>query len=139
MNRIYHFHVGWTSYFVVLFLASQMFYFFWTKEIVVAVLITLLEIFFIEMMIHTAYTITQSGTLVISKGKFFPVQEIPVKDIVRIEDASTPFSKKRVRLTYHGKYKDEKVTLAPAKKEDFVASLLKAHPEIVAEQMNLNL
>ena len=138
MNRTYHSHIGWTSYFVVLFLASQMFYFFWNKEIIIAVLITLLEIFFIEMMIHTAYTITQEGVLVICKGKFFPVQEIPVKEIALIEDASTPFSKRRVRLTYHGKYRDEKITLAPAKREDFVASLLKVHPEIVIKQIHLN-
>ena len=134
MNRVFHSHIGWTSYFVVLFLATQMFYFFWNKEIVVAVLITLLEIFFIETMIHTAYAITQDGNLRISKGRFFPVQEIPLESIVTLEDASTPFSKKRIRIVYHGKHRDEKTVITPAKGKELVAFLLKANAGITVKQ-----
>lgn len=135
MNRIFHPKVGWTLYFVLIVLASQMFYFFWIKQIIVAILIALLELFLIEMIIHTQYIVTDDGVLKLNLGRFFPSSSIPVKDIISLEqshswETSAALSYDRIQIKYRGKFQDEKVHVSPVKRREFVELLIKMNNEI---------
>ncbi len=138
MDRIFHPKVGWTFYLVLVVLAISMFHFFWTKEIIPAILIALLELFFIEMIIHTHYIITTDGFLKLNLGRFFPSSSIPVADIVSLEqshswETSAAFSYDRIKIVYHGKYRDEKVSVSPVKKREFVDLLVKMNGHITVD------
>lgn len=136
MNRIFHPKVSWTLYFVLIVLASQLFYFFWIKQIIVVILIALLELFLIEMIIHTQYIVTTNGILKVNPGRFFPSYSIPVKDIISLEQSyswqtSAALSYDRIQIKYRGKYQDERMYVSPVKRREFVDLLLKINPEIV--------
>lgn len=139
MNRIFHSKVGWTFYLVLGILAVNMFYFFWTKEIVPAVLIALLELFFIEMIIHTRYVVTTDGYLKVDLGRFYPSSVIPVKDIVSLHASrsavsSMALSLDKIKIVFRGKHANETVYVSPVKKKEMITLLLKLNDQIIIDE-----
>ena len=85
MNRIFHARVPWYMIFFLIFLTIAAISALWVKLIIPATLCLLLVIVIIERIIHTTYTITTYGKLIIYKGRFARNLCIPLTDIQRIE------------------------------------------------------
>lgn len=139
MDRIFHSKVGWTFYVVLDILAVNMFYFFWIKEILPGILIALLELFFIEMIIHTQYVITTDGKLKVDLGRFYPSSVIPVKDIVSVHASrsavsSMALSFDKIKIVFRGKHTDGTVYVSPVKKKEMITLLLKLNNQIIVDE-----
>ena len=70
MNRIFHARIAWYQYFLLIVLGANAFGFLWCKYILLAVFMMLLLIVVIEQVIHTTYTVTPEGELILSYGRF---------------------------------------------------------------------
>ena len=69
MNRIFHARIAWYHYFLLLVLTVNAVGALWCKYILPAVLLMLLLIVVIEQIIHTVYTVSADGFLVLSMGR----------------------------------------------------------------------
>ena len=94
----------------------------WEKHILVAVFFMLLLIVSIEKLIHTTYTVTPDGKLLLSFGRFSRGKEILLKDVTSVERASSMqvgrFAVMRYVLVKYGQ--DKCVALLPVKEEEFI-------------------
>lgn len=139
MNRIFHPKVGLSLYFVMGFLFTQLFYFFWIKEILVAVLIVLLELFLIESVIHTRYVISPDGQLKLHVGRFFPDRTIPVGEILSVKrshswQGSAALSHERILIVFKGKFGEETAAVSPKKEQEFIEALLRLNPDVQVDE-----
>ncbi|MGN0036593.1 MAG: PH domain-containing protein [Bacteroidaceae bacterium] len=138
MNRIFPPKVGWALYFLIIVLGAQLVYFFWTKEVLVAVLLTMFELYLIEMMLHTRYTVTSDGQLLLEAGRFFPVRTLAVADVESVSrshswQTSAALSHRHLRLVCRGPLRKETVCVSPKDEVGFVAALLRHNPDIVVD------
>ena len=62
----------------------------WYKEWLVAVVFMLLLVVLIEQVIHSAYTVTAGGQLVVSRGRFRRQQRVALPDILSVERVKAP-------------------------------------------------
>lgn len=125
MNRIFHARIAAGQY-VFLFLAAGLAaYGLWEKHILVAVFFMLLLVVCIERLIHTTYTITSDGKLIIFFGRFSRSKEILLKNITSVECSSSmqigKFAVIRYVLIKYGKSKCK--ALLPVKEEEFIRLL----------------
>ena len=125
MNRVFHARIAWYQYFLLAVLGANAFGFLWCKYILLAVFMMLLLIVVIEQVIHTTYTVTPDGKLVLSFGRFSRSKEILMKDITSVERASSMqvgrFAVMRYVLVKYGEGKC--VVLLPVKEEEFIRLL----------------
>ena len=70
MNRIFHARIVWYQYFLLVVLGVNAFGFLWCKNIILATLMMLFLIVVIEQIIHTVYTVTADGLLLLNHGRF---------------------------------------------------------------------
>lgn len=128
MNRIFHARIAWYQYFLLIILAVNAFAALWGKHIILAVLMMLLLIVVIEQVIHTTYTITAEGELVLYYGRFIRKKTIPLKDITAIRKVHSMkfggFSVTNYVLIEYGKGKF--ASALPLKEEEFMERLKKA-------------
>nr|WP_302830697.1 PH domain-containing protein [uncultured Bacteroides sp.] len=125
MNRIFHARIAAGQY-VFLFLAAGLaVYGLWEKHILIAVFFMLLLIVCIERLIHTTYTITFDGKLIIFSGRFSRSKEILLKDITSVGRSSSmrigKFAVIRYVLIKYGGGKC--MALLPVKEEEFIRLL----------------
>lgn len=130
MDRIFHARIAAGQY-VFLFLAAGLAtYGLWEKHILVAILFMLLLIVCIEKLIHTTYTITTDGKLIIFFGRFIRSKEILLNDIISVERSSSmqigKFAVIRYVLIKYGGGKC--MALLPVKEEEFVRLLKERMP-----------
>lgn len=94
----------------------------WEKNILVALLFMLLLVAVIEKLIHTTYTVTADGRLLLYFGRFSREKEIRLDDITAVERASSMrigrFAVMRYVLVRYGE--DRCVALLPVKGQEFV-------------------
>lgn len=64
----------------------------WVKNWLVALVFVLLLVWFIEYLIHTRYTLTADGFLVVGHGRFNRVRRIPLADILLVERSKAMFA-----------------------------------------------
>lgn len=125
MNRIFHARIAWGQYLFLILAAAITFYNLWEKNIILAVIFMLLLVINIERLIHTTYTITADGKLVLSFGRFSRNREIQLKDITSVGRACSmrigKFAMMRYVLIRYGKGKCE--GLLPVKEEEFIRLL----------------
>ena len=125
MNRIFHARIAAGQYLFVILAGTIAVYGLWEKNILVAVLFMLLLVVSIEKLIHTTYTVTPDGKLVLSFGRFSRSKEILMKDITSVERASSMqvgrFAVMRYVLVKYGEGKC--VVLLPVKEEEFIRLL----------------
>ena len=108
----------------------------WNKHIVLAALFMLLLIGAIERLIHTTYTLTDDGRLLISHGRFSRTKTVPLDNIASVERAST------MRIAGRGwlrcvlvRCKDGRChTLFPVKEEEFLKTLARRMGQSVAPE-----
>lgn len=125
MNRIFHVRIAWGQYLFLVLAAAITFYNLWEKNIILAVIFMLLLVVNIERLIHSTYTVTSDGKLVLSFGRFSRNREILLKDITLVEPACSmrvgKFAVMRYVLVRYGKDKCE--GLLPVKEEEFIRLL----------------
>ncbi len=127
MNRIFHARIVPGQYLFLLLVAALAFWALWEKNILLAAACMLWLVFLIERLIHTTYTLTTGGTLLIDRGRFSRRRERPLSDIVSVERASSMQVAGHALVRYvlvH--YKDGKYdALQPVKEEEFIRLLTK--------------
>lgn len=127
MNRIFHARIAWYQYFLLIMLAINAFATLWGKHIILAVLIMFLLIVVIEQVIHTTYTITPEGDLIIYSGRFIRKKTIPLKEITGVRKVHSMkfgrFSVTNYILIEYGKGKF--VSTLPVKEQEFMELLEK--------------
>ena len=125
MNRIFHARIAAGQYLFVALAGAIAVYGLWEKNILIAVLFMLLLVVSIEKLIHTTYTVTPDGKLVLSFGRFSRSKEILMKDITSVERASSMqvgrFAVMRYVLVKYGEGKC--AVLLPVKEEEFIRLL----------------
>lgn len=118
-------------YLFIALIAALAVYFLWNRMPVGCVAMLLLLVMAIERVIHTTYTITTDGRLVVSYGRFQKPVVIAVREVRRVE---------KLRGLHFGRhclveyllvcYGDEKhVAVMPVKEDEFLETLHKRRTE----------
>ena len=85
MNRTFHARITWNQVAVMIVAAVLAIWAFWIKQALLAVVFLLMLIVLIERIIHTTYTVTTDGMLVLYYGRFTKGREIILSDIRKAE------------------------------------------------------
>ena len=88
MNRIFHARIAMGQYLFLILIGILAVYMLWYKSPFLAA-IFMLWLVVIEKLIHTTYTVTPDGKLVLSFSSFSRSKEILMKDITSVERASS--------------------------------------------------
>lgn len=126
MNRIFHARVAIGQYLFLLLATAVTFHEMWMRHAVLTVVFMLLLVISIERLIHTTYTLTADGRLVLYFGRFTRPKDILLKDILSVEQTSSMkiggFAIMRYVLVKYGA-KEKCAVLLPVKEEMFVKML----------------
>ena len=126
MNRIFHARIAIGQYLFLVLTTIIVIYAMWMQHAVMAVLFMLLLVIAIERLIHTTYTLTTDGRLLLFYGRFSRSEEILLKDIISVERASSMkigrFAVMRYVLVKYGT-KGKGALLLPVKEDLFIKTL----------------
>lgn len=89
MNRIFHARIAAAQYFFLLLSTAITIHEMWMKHAIMTLIFMLLIIIAIERLIHTTYTLTTDGRLVLYYGRFTRSKEIRLRDIFAVERGSS--------------------------------------------------
>jgi tetrahydromethanopterin S-methyltransferase subunit E len=97
-------------------------YLVWHKQALGALLFSLVLLVLIECVIHTTYTVTAEGLLVIAKGRFYKKRTIPIGEILSIERkrSMTVFNCSVTHFVLIRWGYDKYVALIPVKEKEFI-------------------
>lgn len=127
MNRIFHVKIAGSTYLILVVFTAIMIAAFWFQEAIVGLVMALALIVNIECIIHSTYTLTADGNLVVYSGRFRKAQTIPFADITDVELKRSPGLGGLVVSQYilvH--YGDKRyLSLTPVKPKEFVNALVK--------------
>lgn len=134
MNRIFHARIAWYQYFLLVILSVNAFAALWGKHIILAALMMLLLIVVIEQVIHTTYTITSTGELILSYGRFVRKKTILLKEITAVRKVHSmkfgSFSVTNYVLIEYGKGKF--ASALPVKEREFIEKLGKSSQSLTS-------
>ncbi len=126
MNRIFHARIAAGQYLFLLIATAVIIHEMWMKHAVLTIAFMLLLIIAIERLIHTTYTLTADGRLILYFGRFTRSKEILLKDITSVERASSMkigrFAVMRYVLVRYGT-KGKCAVLLPVKENMFIKTL----------------
>ena len=126
MNRIFHARITIGQYLFLLLVAGVAFWALWDKQIVIALVMAGLLIVGIEKLIHTTYTITADGNLVLYYGRFMRGKVIAMDSVSGVEKASSMnvfgFRLMRCVLVHH---EGKTEALMPVKEDEFIEAINK--------------
>ena len=126
MNRIFHARITIGQYLFLFLVAAMTIWALWDKHIVLALLMVAILIVSIEKLIHTTYTITSDGELVLYYGRFMKGKTIPVAELTGVEQSCQirlfGFGLMRCVLVHHGNRTE---ALMPVKENEFIALINK--------------
>lgn len=71
MNRVFHARITWYHLLFLVLVSVCTVFLVWHKQALGALLFSLVLLVLIECVIHTTYTVTAEGLLVIAKGRFY--------------------------------------------------------------------
>lgn len=121
MNRIFQARITLGQYLFLLLVTGMTFWALWTKNIGLALMMVIVLLLSIEKLIHTTYTITGDGSLVLYYGRFMQGKTIPLGDITKVESAYSMsifgFKLMRCVLVHHNQKTE---ALMPVKEKEFV-------------------
>ena len=133
MNRIFHARIAVGQYLFLVLATIIVIYAMWMQHAVMAILFMLLLIIAIERLIHTMYTLTTDGRLLLFYGRFSRSEEILLKDIISVERASSMkigrFAVMRYVLVKYGT-KGKCAVLLPVKEDLFIKTLTNRLSEV---------
>ena len=119
MNRIFHARITWGLVVAMLSDAVVTIWAFWIKQALLGIIFLMMLIVLIERAIHTTYTLTTDGKLIIYNGRFMKGKEIDLKDIHKVERFSNWLTHGVV--VHYGE--DRFVPLQPVNEEEFLKQL----------------
>lgn len=126
MNRIFHARIAAGQYLFLLIATAVTIHEMWMKHAVLTIVFMLLLIIAIERLIHTTYTLTADGRLILYFGRFTRSKEIFLKDIISVERSSSMkigrFAVMRYVLVRYGT-KGKCAVLLPVKEDMFIRML----------------
>jgi hypothetical protein len=121
MNRIFHARIAIGQYLFLLLVAGVTVWALWDKHIVLAVLMVFLLVLSIEKLIHTTYTLTSDGHLVLYYGRFMKGKTISLQEVTGVERVCQirlfGVGLMRCVLVHHG---NKTEALMPVKEEEFI-------------------
>lgn len=85
MDRIFHARIHWLMYLFLLVLTGGVFLSFFYRLGLCAGLTLLLLVVVVERIVHTAYTLTADGRLVVSHGRFSRPKVVDLRRVRRVE------------------------------------------------------
>lgn len=122
MNRIFHARVTWYMLLLLILLSGLTFCSLWNKEVLIGGCTLILTIIVIERIIHTAYTVTTDGFLMIDNGRFSQKMQIPLNSIQRIEKCRSVnfgrFHLLEYLLVHYGE--GQTISIVPVKADDLI-------------------
>lgn len=121
MNRIFHARIGFVHWLVLLLFALLTIYGFLNRSSIPSAVGMIALVLLVERLIHTTYTVTSQGTLVIYRGRFARGCTIPLSRITLVERHSACFSLVSYVVVRYGDGKQER--LMPVKEEELVRKL----------------
>lgn len=123
MNRTFHVKIsGTTHLFLILFTLIMLVAFWYKGAALIGMFFAMIVIINIERIIHSTYTLTADGNLVIYNGRFQKEKNIPLSRITDVE-LKRLFGLKHLRFTRYVlvHYDNDKVIdLLPEKPEEFI-------------------
>lgn len=126
MDRVFHARIAAGQYLFLILMGILAVYMLWNKYPLPAALFMFGLLISIEKLIHTAYTVTSEGKLVLFFGRFSRGKEILLKDIISVERANSmqigKFAVMRYVLVKYGK-QGKCAALLPVKEEEFIRLL----------------
>ncbi|MCD7923224.1 MAG: PH domain-containing protein [Bacteroides sp.] len=127
MNRIFHVKIAQGAYIFLVLCTALMVIAFWYQEAIVGMIMALLLIVDIERIIHSTYTLTADGKVVVYYGRFYKGKTISLTDITDVElKRSSGFGgimpSQYVLIHYENK---NFLSLVPVKPEEFINALVK--------------
>ncbi len=90
--RTFQHKVTYIALLTVIMVAATAFAFLWnrsTANIIAGLALSAIVVLMIERVIHSRYTLTSNGQLVIYKGRFARQQAIPINEITHIKQVKT--------------------------------------------------
>jgi len=128
MNRTFQAKSGFYAWLLVALTAIVAFLSLWYKNPFVALIALVLLGIIVERIIHTVYTLTEDGFLIIHKGRFVKEQRIALKAISSVEGCRS-FNIGRYHLLeyllIHYGDNNETVSLMPLQSDEFMKYLEK--------------
>ena len=122
MNRVFHARITWYHLLFLVLVSVCTVYLVWHKQALGALLFSLVLLVLIECVIHTTYTVTAEGLLVIAKGRFYKKRTIPIGEILSIERkrSMTVFNCSVTHFVLICWGYDKYVALIPVKEKEFI-------------------
>ena len=122
MNRVFHARITWYHLLFLVLVSVCTVYLVWHKQALGALLFSLVLLVLIECVIHTTYTVTAEGLLVIVKGRFYKKRTIPIEEILSIERkrSMTVFNCSVTHFVLIRWGYDKYVALIPVKEKEFI-------------------
>ena len=121
MNRIFHARITLGQYLFLLLVSGMAFWALWDKHIILALVMVIILLLSIEKLIHTTYTITSDGLLVLYYGRFMRGKTIPLVEVTGVEQAHSMslfgFKLMRCVLVHHA---GKTEALMPLKESEFL-------------------
>lgn len=109
---------------------------FWCMKAMIGLVVALGLIIIIERIIHSTYTLTADGKLVVYYGRFYKGKTIPLIDITDVElKRSSGFGgimPSKYVLIHYGK--KNLLSLVPVKPEEFINALVKRLEHRIEEE-----
>lgn len=127
MDRIFHARIAAGQYAALVLFGGLLVYCLWVKYVGIALLWCILLLYFIEKLIHTTYTLTADGRLVLYFGRFVRQREIALADVASVERVqATMLGRLAVRHYVLVRLRNGKCeALLPVNEEEFVRALEK--------------
>jgi len=126
MNRIFQARITLGQYLFLFLVSAMTIWALWDKHIILALLLVVILLVSIEKLIHTTYTLTPDGNLVLYYGRFMSGKTIPLKEVTGVERAYSirmfGFGMMRCVWVHHGKKTE---ALMPVKEADFLDAIAK--------------
>ena len=126
MNRIFHARIAIGQYLFLLLVTGVAIWALWDKHIVLAVLMVILLVLGIEKLIHTTYTLTSDGHLVLYYGRCMKGKTISLQEITEVERVCQMrllgVGLMRCVLVHHG---NKTEALMPVKEKEFIDEINK--------------
>ena len=121
MNRIFHARIAIGQYLFLFLVAGMTVWALWDKHIVLALIMAAILIVGIEKLIHTTYTLTSDGNLVLYYGRFMKGKTISLQEVTGVESVCQirlfGVGLMRCVLVHHG---NKTEALMPVKEEEFI-------------------
>lgn len=125
MNRTFHARIAAAHYAFLLVATAAALYGLWQRHAVLAAVFAFLLVVAIERLIHTTYTLTPDGRLLVYYGRFARGKAIRLSSVVAVERVSSMrvgrFALMRYVLVRYGR--GQCVALLPDDEEAFVRAL----------------